>query len=91
MSLVEPFVNQITAEYKAILPRRPLRLLLTYQPGAGKTIMAGLIIKELIARGDMKRCLVVCTGSLSSSGRTSSHENSSFPSRSLWPTGWGRP
>src|SRR6202008_764555 len=33
-------------------------------PGAGKTIMAGLLIKELIARGDLQRCLVVCPGSL---------------------------
>jgi superfamily II DNA or RNA helicase len=33
-------------------------------PGAGKTIMAGLLIKELIVRGDLQRCLVVCPGSL---------------------------
>ena len=33
-------------------------------PGAGKTIMAGLLIKELIARGDLQRCLIVCPGSL---------------------------
>ena len=32
--------------------------------GAGKTIMAGLLIKELIARGDLQRCLIVCPGSL---------------------------
>ena len=33
-------------------------------PGAGKTIMAGLLIKELIARGDVARCFVACAGSL---------------------------
>ncbi|MDY0171217.1 MAG: helicase-related protein, partial [Thermoguttaceae bacterium] len=33
-------------------------------PGAGKTIMAGLLNKELIARGDLQRCLIVCPGSL---------------------------
>ena len=33
-------------------------------PGAGKTIMAGLLIKELVIRGDLERCLVVCPGSL---------------------------
>src|SRR5690606_5654611 len=33
-------------------------------PGAGKTIMAGLLIRELIARGDLRRCLIVCPGSL---------------------------
>ena len=34
------------------------------RPGAGKTIMAGLLIKELVARGDLQRCLIVCPGSL---------------------------
>ena len=47
-----------------MLPRRPLRFLLADDPGAGKTIMAGLLVKELIARGDLERCLVICPGSL---------------------------
>src|SRR5438132_5649980 len=47
-----------------MLPRQPLRFLLADDPGAGKTIMAGLLIKELIVRGDLHRCLVVCRGSL---------------------------
>jgi superfamily II DNA or RNA helicase len=47
-----------------MLPRQPLRYVLADDPGAGKTIMAGLLIKELIARGDLKRCLIVCPGSL---------------------------
>ena len=38
--------------------------LLADDPGAGKTIMAGLFIKELITRGDLQRCLIVCPGSL---------------------------
>jgi SNF2 family DNA or RNA helicase len=63
-SLVDPLPHQITAVYEAMLPRQPLRFLLADDPGAGKTIMAGLLIKELIARGDLKRCLVVCPGSL---------------------------
>lgn len=63
-SLVEPLPHQITAVYDELLPRQPLRFLLADDPGAGKTIMAGLFIKELIARGDLKRCLVVCPGSL---------------------------
>ena len=41
-----------------------LRFLLADDPGAGKTIMVGLLIKELIARGDVQRCLNVCPGSL---------------------------
>lgn len=63
-SLVEPLPHQITAVYEAMLPRQPLRFLLADDPGAGKTIMAGLFIKELIARGDLQRCLVVCPGNL---------------------------
>jgi SNF2 family DNA or RNA helicase len=63
-SVVEPLPRQITAVYESMLPRQPLRFLLADDPGAGKTIMAGLLIKELIARGDLQRCLVVCPGSL---------------------------
>ncbi len=63
-SVVEPFPHQITAVYEAMLPRQPLRFLLADDPGAGKTIMAGLLIKELVARGDLQRCLIVCPGSL---------------------------
>jgi SNF2 family DNA or RNA helicase len=63
-SVVDPLPHQITAVYEAMLPRQPLRFLLADDPGAGKTIMAGLLIKELIARGDLQRCLIVCPGSL---------------------------
>jgi hypothetical protein len=42
-----------------MLPRQPLRFLLADDPGAGKTIMAGLFIKELIIRGDLERCLII--------------------------------
>src|SRR5262250_540723 len=63
-SLVDPLPHQITAVYEHMLPRQPLRFLLADDPGAGKTIMAGLLIKELVARGDLQRCLVVCPGSL---------------------------
>ena len=63
-SIVDPLPHQITAVYESMLPRQPLRFLLADDPGAGKTIMAGLLIKELIARGDLQRCLIVCPGSL---------------------------
>ena len=63
-SLVEPLPHQITAVYEAMLPRQPLRFLLADDPGAGKTIMTGLLMKELLARGDLRRCLVVCPGNL---------------------------
>jgi SNF2 family DNA or RNA helicase len=63
-SIVEPLPHQITAVYGEMLLRQPLRFLLADDPGAGKTIMAGLLIKELIIRGDLQRCLIVCPGSL---------------------------
>src|SRR6266699_1553357 len=63
-SLVEPLPHQITAVYSEMLPRQPLRFLLADDPGAGKTIMTGLFIKELLIRGDLHRCLIVCPGGL---------------------------
>lgn len=63
-SLVEPLPHQITAVYEQMLTRQPLRYLLADDPGAGKTIMSGLLLKELLARGDLKRCLICCPGML---------------------------
>ncbi len=64
LSLVEPLPHQIRAVYGEMLPRQPLRFLLADDPGAGKTIMAGLYIKELLLRSDVVRCLVVVPGGL---------------------------
>jgi hypothetical protein len=61
---LDPLPHQIKAVYGELLPRTPLRFLLADDPGAGKTIMAGLYIKELMLRGDLARCLVVAPGSL---------------------------
>jgi superfamily II DNA or RNA helicase len=63
-SRIDPLPHQITAVYGEMLPRQPLRFLLADDPGAGKTIMTGLLIKELIARGDLARCMIVVPGSL---------------------------
>ncbi len=63
-SNMDPLPHQIKAVYGELLPRTPLRFLLADDPGAGKTIMAGLYIKELVLRGDLARCLVVAPGSL---------------------------
>ena len=63
-SQIEALPHQITAVYGEMLPRQPLRFLLADDPGAGKTVMAGLLIKELIIRGDLERCLIVAPGSL---------------------------
>jgi len=61
---LETLPHQLTAVYGELLPRSPLRFLLADDPGAGKTIMCGLYVKELLLRGDLARCLVVAPGSL---------------------------
>ena len=63
-SNVEPLPHQITAVYESMLPRQPLRYVLADDPGAGKTIMAGLFIRELLMRADAQRVLIVAPGSL---------------------------
>ena len=63
-SSVEPLPHQISAVYEEMLQRMPLRYVLADDPGAGKTIMTGLLIKEMMARGDLHRCLIVCPGNL---------------------------
>jgi superfamily II DNA or RNA helicase len=63
-SSIEPLPHQITAVYEAMLPKQPLRYLLADDPGAGKTIMAGLLLRELMVRGDVKRCLIIPPGGL---------------------------
>jgi hypothetical protein len=64
ISNVEPLPHQIAAVYEDMLQRQPLRYLLADDPGAGKTIMAGLFIRELLLRGDLERCLIVCPANL---------------------------
>ena len=63
-SEIEPLPHQISAVYQEMLSRLPLRYILADDPGAGKTIMTGLFIKELIARADLKRCMIVSPGNL---------------------------
>lgn len=61
---VEPLPHQITAVYESMLPLQPLRYVLADDPGAGKTVMAGLLIRELNMRADAQRVLIVAPGSL---------------------------
>lgn len=63
-SAIDPLPHQISAVYQDMLPKMPLRFVLADDPGAGKTIMTGLLIKEMIARGDLRRCLIVSPGNL---------------------------
>ena len=61
---VDPLPHQLRAVYEEMLPRHPLRYVLADDPGAGKTIMAGLLVKELLMRGDAQNILVVAPGGL---------------------------
>ncbi|MXZ29232.1 MAG: DUF3883 domain-containing protein [Acidimicrobiia bacterium] len=63
-SQIDPYPHQIDAVYNRLLPLRPVRFVLADDPGAGKTIMAGLLIRELMLRGDVERCLITAPGSL---------------------------
>ncbi len=72
-SNVEPLPHQISAVYEAMLPRQPLRFVLADDPGAGKTIMAGLLIRELLMRADARRILIVAPGGLVDQWREELH------------------
>lgn len=62
---IDPLPHQIRAVYGSMLAQAgSLRFLLADDPGAGKTIMAGLYLKELLLRGDVQRCLIVAPGGL---------------------------
>jgi len=63
-SNIDPYPHQIEAVYQRLLNQQPLRFLLADDPGAGKTIMSGLLIRELMLRGDVSRCLIVAPGNL---------------------------
>jgi SNF2 family DNA or RNA helicase len=78
-SQVDPLPHQVTAVYEFMLPRQPLCFLLADDPGAGKTIMSGLLIKELVARGDRQRCLMVRPGSLTESWQDERYQRFALP------------
>ncbi|MBR1646580.1 MAG: DUF3883 domain-containing protein [Selenomonadaceae bacterium] len=63
-SQIEPLPHQISAVYEKLLVRYPLRFVLADDPGAGKTIMTGLLIKELFLRGQLRNVLIVCPAAL---------------------------
>lgn len=64
ISKIDPLPHQIEAVYGYVLKLPRIRFLIADDPGAGKTIMAGLIIKELKLRQLVKRILIVCPGHL---------------------------
>ena len=64
LSRVVPLPHQRVAVYEHMLPRNPLRFLLADDAGAGKTIMTGLYIREMINRGRLRRVLICCPAGL---------------------------
>ncbi len=64
LSGIRTLPHQIEAVYQAMLPQPRLRFLLADDPGAGKTIMAGLLIKELKLREAIERVLILCPAPL---------------------------
>src|SRR6202051_1068480 len=62
---VDPLPHQLEAVYDYFLKLPRIRFLLADDPGAGKTIMAGLLIKELKVRGLIQRILIVTPANLS--------------------------
>lgn len=63
-SIIDPLPHQVEAVYKFLLPLPKIRFLLADDTGAGKTIMTGLLIKELMMRGLAERILIVTPGGL---------------------------
>ena len=64
LSRVVPLPHQRIAVYENLLPQSPLHFLLADDAGAGKTIMAGLYILEMLNRGRIKRVLICCPAGL---------------------------
>ena len=58
-SIVDPLPHQVEAVYKFLLPLPKIRFLLADDTGAGKTIMTGLLVKELMMRGLAERVLII--------------------------------
>ena len=69
VSQVDPLPHQLDAVYGRILQLPRIRFLLADDPGAGKTIMAGLLMRELMQRGEVSRVLVLCPKALTDQWR----------------------
>ncbi|WP_327089190.1 DEAD/DEAH box helicase [Nonomuraea sp. NBC_01738] len=61
---LRPYPHQVSAVYGAMLPQPQLRFLLADEPGTGKTVMAGLFLREMRSRGLIRRALVVAPAGL---------------------------
>ena len=94
VSQIDPLPHQIDAVYHYILKRPRIRFLLADDPGSGKTIMAGLVLKELKQRGLVKRVLIVVPGHLRDQWvrelREKFNETFKTVDRGVMNASWGR-
>ena len=99
LSGVRPLPHQLEAVYRHILPQVRLRFLLADDPGAGKTIMAGLLLKELKLRNIIEKILILTPAPLtiqwqdelrSKFSETFEIINSSLVKNQLWGNPWER-
>ena len=79
VSKIDPLPFQIEAVYGYVLNLPKVRFLIADDPGAGKTIMAGLVLKELKLRGVIKRILIVVPGHLKDQWRRELQERFQEP------------
>jgi superfamily II DNA or RNA helicase len=68
-SVVDEVPHQVEAVYRYLLPLPRIRYLLADDTGAGKTIMAGLLLKELLLRGVVQKVLIITPGGLTGQWR----------------------
>jgi transcriptional regulator with XRE-family HTH domain len=73
ISRVVPLAHQRIAVYEHLLPQNPLRFLLADDAGAGKTIMTGLYVREMVNRGRVQRVIVLCPVGLTWNWRRELH------------------
>ncbi|MDW7995984.1 MAG: helicase-related protein [Gemmatales bacterium] len=94
ISQVDPLPHQIEAVYHYMLRKPRIRFLLADDPGAGKTIMAGLLLKELKYRGLVRRVLIVVPGHLKDQWRREMKERFGETfiqvDRDVMDSNWGR-
>lgn len=91
---IVPLPHQLDAVYRFILPQPRIRFLLADDPGAGKTIMAGLVLKELKLRGLVNRTLIIVPGHLQDQWQREMQEKFGEHfvqvNRSVMNASWGR-
>jgi superfamily II DNA or RNA helicase len=74
VSQIDPLPHQLDAVYTHLLTQPRIRFLIADDPGAGKTIMAGLVIKELKFRGLIERTLIITPANLTDQWRRELHD-----------------